>query len=219
MSRRPYYLRYLVLFSLTLSPKLKAGITTITITKIDRKAPSDFKGKIYSKDVTHAPTIEIEASIQPAKKGIKVHWNSIDPDDPTSARSPVDWNDNDGIDSDGLEGDMDGNDNRGVGKLGINASTTDINGIAKSTFTGAPYGGDNFIVEAALKEGVIKSSDSTNVITVWMKRTIEVDEMKGTSTAANTLNDYLKDTFYTFEISPPTIIAGKQDRQYVEQMY
>ncbi len=69
----------------------------------------------------------------------------IDPDDPTSARPPVDWNDNDGIDSDGLEGDTDGNDNRGIGKLGINASTTDINGIAKTTLTGTPHGGDNFI--------------------------------------------------------------------------
>ncbi|KKM64098.1 hypothetical protein LCGC14_1504790 [marine sediment metagenome] len=148
MSRRPYYLRYLVLFSLALSPEVKAGITTITITKIDGKAPSDFKGKIYSKDVTHAPTIEIEASIKPAKKGIKVHWNLIDPDDPTSARSPADWNDNDGIDSDGLRGDTDGNDNRGIGKLSSNASTTDNNGIAKVTLTGTPHGGDNFIVKA-----------------------------------------------------------------------
>ncbi len=147
MSRRPYYLRYLVLFSLALSPEVKAGITTITITKIDGKAPSDFKGKICSKDVTHAPTIEIEASIQPAKKGIKVYWNLIDPDDPTSARSPVDWNDNDGIDSDGLRGDTDGNDNRGLGKLSSNAPTTDNNGIAKVTLTGTPYGGDNFIAK------------------------------------------------------------------------
>ena len=216
MSRRPYYLRYLVLFSLALSPEVKAGITTITITKIDGKAPSDFKGKIYSKDATHAPTIEIEAGIKPAKKGIKVYWNLIDPDDPTSVRSPVDWNDNDGIDSDGLNGDVDGNDNRGVGRLSSYISKTDSNGITKVTLTGTPHGGDNFIVEATLKKGLIKSSDSTKVITVWMKRTIEVDEMKGTSTAASTLNDYLKDAFYTFEISPPTIIAGKQDRQYVE---
>lgn len=115
LSRRLSYLRYLVLFPLALSTEVKAGITTITITKIDGKAPLDFKGKIYSKDATHAPTIEIEAGIKPAKKGIKVYWNLIDPDDPTSARSPGDWNDNDGIDSDGLEGDTDGNDNRGIG--------------------------------------------------------------------------------------------------------
>ncbi len=216
MSRRSSYIKYLVLFSLALSPEVKAGITTLTIAKIDGKAPLDFKGKFCSKDATHAPTIEIEASIKPAKKGIKVHWNLIDPDDTTSTRSPVDWNDNDGIDSDGLKGDTDGNDNRVIGKLSSYASTTDNNGIAKVTLTGTPHGGDNFIVEAALKEGLINSSNSTNMITVWMKRTIEVDEMKGTSTAASTLNDYLKDAFYTFEISPPTLIAGKQDRQYVE---
>ena len=40
-------------------------------------------------------------------------------------------------------------------------------------------------------------TSGTKTITVWMKRTVEVDEMKGTSTAANTLNDYLKDAFYT----------------------
>jgi hypothetical protein len=223
--RRPFYLRYLVLFLHVLSAEAKAGIATITITKIDGKAPSDFEGKIYSEESRHSPSIDIEASIKPVEKGVKVYWSLIDPDDQTSARSPVDWNDNDRIDSDGLNGDIDGNDNRGVARLSFNASTTDNNGIAKVTLIGTPHGGDNFIVRASLKEIPINSlettdkiylSSSTKVITVWMRRTVEVDEMEGTSTAASTLNDYLKDAFYTFEIFPPTPVTGEQDRQYVE---
>lgn len=218
-------IKYLILCFLIIGPDAKGETVSIAITKIDGKTPSNFGGKIYSKDARHSPSIDIEASIKPVKKDVKVYWSLIDPDDPTSTRSPTDWNDNDKIDSDGLNGDIDGNDNRGLGKLSFYISTTDANGIAKVTLIGTPHGGDNFIVKANLDDVFTDPSDpseksylvsSTKVITVWMKRTIEVDEMRGTDTASTTLNDYLKDAFYTFEILSSTLIRDEQDRLYVE---
>lgn len=192
------------------------GTTTIAITKIDGRSPSMFEGRIFSEDAGHSPEITIEATIMPVGRGVNVRWYLIDPDDTSSNHSPIDWNDDDGTDSDGVMGDVDGNDNRGRGKLSCNISTTDNSGVARSTLTGTPFGGDNFIVKASLEEGYVNPADSTKVITVWMKRTVEVDEMKGTSASADTLNDYLKDVFYTFKILPSTTIVGEQSRLYVE---
>ena len=199
----------------TLEDRIRVTVFVVEVFKIAGELVADFDGRARSTSSANNPTVEVQAKLTPPIADFPVYWTLTDPDDPSSNTHPVDWNDDDGVDTDGDGADVDVNDNRGTGSLDTPSSRTGENGIAIVTLTATPYGGDNFVVEVRHDPTETRPRDKTPLITVWMRRTVEVDEMTGADAKEGFLNTAGAQAFYEFDIDVSELPAT-HTRTFVE---
>ncbi len=158
-----------------------------------------FPDKETPSDTTNRAKVRIKATISPVVENVEVHFKSFDLDDPSSNALPLD----DETLAEDNRGEVNGN-KEGVLDEGGNTITavTDSNGVASVVLTVTKQPGDNFAVVASkdgnylanisvqgveLKNGsqTVSTSETTSqnpairteMLTVWRKFHIEVDDM------------------------------------------
>ncbi len=167
-----------------------------------------FSGKRTMADPITHETVSVEVQITPVIKGVEIHFQSFDVDDPSSALAPVD---NEGKKQD----------NRGTpieGKFGNGKSQTsaitNANGIAVVQFSVTFQPGDNFKAVASCSKGPFKDMKAkqndrtaarvvdaagktilsggppshtkvTSLLTVWRKLNMELNSMMAPGATQN----------------------------------
>jgi len=171
------------------------SITSISIIQVDgQPTPTGWDGKVF-KPGSGNRTVTVQATTNPAASGYTVNWSWQDPDQEAGHVPDM----HDGV----------GNDNQGsawaFNGSATTTSTTDGNGHATATFTPSSYGGDNYIIKAAVTSAPTAQGLTTQTSTVWKRMNFEgPDALPGYAIDASPIDNELAQVYVVRSVTPYT---------------